>query len=390
MRDIVIGSQEVRIIVRLEIRTVVDSGGVHELILIRVDDIDRMIAVHGIDDLIYGILLERIVMVREENELSLRHPDRLIGIAGDSGIDRKLLIPDPRIALILLRYDPSGLRRSTAVRQTDLNIPVGLAEQAFHKLIKKTLRRIEERDHDTDERHIGKFSSALTLELFLTDHVVMEPVVVAGAVHRVDRMRVLLKVCLALLLFEKDLHFLCDISELILEFKKDRLMADILQMNADRKARAHFFRQAQLVIDVRAGIPVLLDRKNTAPVTYHERRHDALHIERPSADDDVTSPVSEMVDVADHLRLRLCKEGAELREGISLPGLHLRLAVDKHRLIRSQPGSHLRPFDRGLSGIHIPLMESIEILFQLFVFFLIIFFEIHPFLSTFLTFSVAL
>ena len=218
----------------------------------------------------------------------------------------------------------------------------------------------------------------------------MEPVVVAGAVHRVDRMRVLLKVCLALLLFEKDLHFLCDVSELILEFKKDRLMADILQMNADRKARAHFFRQAQLIIDVGAGIPVLLDRKNTAPVTYHERRHDALHIERPSADDDIASPVSKMVDVADHLRLRLCKERAELREGISLPGLHLRLAVDKHRLIRSQPGSHLRPFDRGLSGIHIPLMESIEILFQLFVFFLIIFFEIHPFLSTFLTFSVAL
>ena len=87
MRDVVVGAKQVRVVVRLEVRAVVDVGRIHELVLVRVDDVDLRIRIDRLHDLEAGVLLHRIVVVREHDPVAGSHLDGLICIAGDTRVD---------------------------------------------------------------------------------------------------------------------------------------------------------------------------------------------------------------------------------------------------------------------------------------------------------------
>ena len=129
-----------------------------------------------------------------------------------------------------------------------------MAEKPFHELIEKLLRRVEERDRDADKRILGKSHLPLLRKLRLRDTVLMEPVVVACAVHRVGRHRMLSDVGVSLLLVEDDFQLFGDVAELIFQLKGDDRVFDLVERQPDREPRIERGVDAQKVVDVRSRV----------------------------------------------------------------------------------------------------------------------------------------
>ena len=73
-------------------------------------------------------------MVGEHQKLTGGHPDRFVGILGNSGIDLKMLQLNPRIIAIKLLHKGRGALFRAAIRQTEFEIPVALRRDRLEKL----------------------------------------------------------------------------------------------------------------------------------------------------------------------------------------------------------------------------------------------------------------
>ena len=73
-------------------------------------------------------------MVGEHQKLAAGHPDRLVGVLGNSSIDFKMLQLNPRIIAIKLLHKGRGAFFRAAIRQTEFEIPVALRRDRLEKL----------------------------------------------------------------------------------------------------------------------------------------------------------------------------------------------------------------------------------------------------------------
>ena len=103
-------------------------------ILIRIDQIQAPVFVQCLYHLIEGIGFQEIVVVGEHQKLAAGHPDRLVGVLGNSSIDFKMLQLNPRIIAIKLLHKGRGAFFRAAIRQTEFEIPVALRRDRLEKL----------------------------------------------------------------------------------------------------------------------------------------------------------------------------------------------------------------------------------------------------------------
>ena len=366
--DIVVAAKQIRAVVRLEIRAVIDIFRQEHLVLIGIDDIDLRILVQRPNDLVAGILLKRIVMIGQHNEIACRHFDRSIGIAGNSLIFLEALIDDPRVISVFFADDLPRFIGCTAVGQTDFYIGVGLIDKCIHQFSEKLFPRIVERYCDTDLRFIREMVLSLTRQFRVRDPLIMEPVIVARVIHSISRLGILGEICLPLLLIKDDLYLTGNIAELINELDRDPVMLNFRQWRLDYIAGACVIGQFKRFVDIGSGVVLLRHRKNAAAVFQNDGRKHAVQIICPSSHDQMAFSVGHRIDIGQDPCFRLRKLRTKHLERITLAGMLHHLPISTHGLIGSECSCKIGLIDRAFSGGLILLRYFFRFTFLLFKF----------------------
>ena len=289
--NVVVAAKQIRTVVRLKVRTVVDILRQEHLVLIGVYDIDFRILVHRSDNLVAGIFLQRIVMVGQHNEITCRHFDRSIGIAGNSIVLFESLIDDPRIISVFFTDDLPRFIGRTAVRQADFYIGVGLVDQSIHQLREELLPCIVQRYRDTDLRLIREMVLTLAGQFRIRDSLIMEPVIVTGIIHSIGGLGILGEICLPLLLIKDNLYLPGNIAELIYELDRDPVVLYFRQRRLDDLAGTCVVSQFKRLIDVRSRVVLFRHRKYSAAIFQDDGWEDAVQVIRPASHHQMTFSV---------------------------------------------------------------------------------------------------
>ena len=134
MADIVNAPEEIRIEIRLHPGSKEPLSLLIAEILVSINEIQIPVFVQCLYHLIESIGFQKIVVVGEHQKFSGSHPDCLVGVLGNSGIDFKMLQLNPRIIAIKLLHKGRGAFFRAAIRQTEFEIPVALRRDRLEKL----------------------------------------------------------------------------------------------------------------------------------------------------------------------------------------------------------------------------------------------------------------
>ena len=170
MTDIIVGSQVVDRIIRLEMhgQHVVDAvTGKSRLVTVK---IIRPLDVYHLYIIIENLRVQDIVMIQQADVSSLRKRQAGIGISGNSQILFQPLIHDAGIGVCIFLYHLLyiGMFPVGSVRQTELPVGIGLLHHRLDHVAQKPLRRIVKRSQNADRHRICKNLSPLRFSFFRT------------------------------------------------------------------------------------------------------------------------------------------------------------------------------------------------------------------------------
>ena len=170
MTDIIVGSQVVDRIIRLEMhgQHVVDAvTGKSRLVTVK---IIRPLDVYHLYIIIEDLRMQDIIMIQQTDVSSLRKRQAGIGISGNSQILFQPLIHDAGIGVCIFLYHLLyiGMFPVGSVRQTELPVGIGLLHHRLDHVAQKTLRRIVKRSQNADRHRICKNLSPLRFSFFRT------------------------------------------------------------------------------------------------------------------------------------------------------------------------------------------------------------------------------
>lgn len=124
MADIVNAPKEIRIEIRLHPRSKEPLSLLIAEILVSINEIQIPVFVQCLYHLIESIGFQEIVVVGEHQKLAGGHPDRLVGVLGNSSIVFKMLQLNPRIIAIKLLHKGRGAFFRAPSARTESEIPV--------------------------------------------------------------------------------------------------------------------------------------------------------------------------------------------------------------------------------------------------------------------------
>ena len=163
--DIVDRAEQIRVKVRLKMR-VKKRTAVHvELVLVGVETVGLRLLHNGLGKGEEGLGRQNVVVVTEHHKIARRESERRIRIARNAAVLAEHRIADSRIVRRIVPEDSLRvLSGATAVRETDLELRIGLREQGVKERLQIYRRRLKERDYDREEgRRIVKDRFPLAL-----------------------------------------------------------------------------------------------------------------------------------------------------------------------------------------------------------------------------------
>ena len=184
MTDVVHRGQEIRVIVRLQVRLHVLVADA-DLVLVAVKEFRIRVFADRVRIFVERVRCKEVIVVGKCNEVALCRLKRLVGVLGNS-----------ELLLIFQNADPAvGSRKSVeerrkrgmftaAVRENKLPVRIGLGFDRIHQLGEIPLRGFIERDHNGEQRRRVEFVGALLCEHALRRQMLFDPVRIDHGFHR--------------------------------------------------------------------------------------------------------------------------------------------------------------------------------------------------------------
>ena len=177
MADIIVGTQQIKIEIRLEIWLITLGKITCHLVLICVNNLRPCFA-DPIRHFIEGIFRKQIIMVKQSNIIAVRQFHRCIRVVCDAQIFRKDLIFDTFIRKITVN-DPFCLCGiSTSVCNAQLPVRIGLCRHRFDHLPQENFRCFVNRNHNTDQRRILPDPFSLCFSLLIRQNIILTPLII--------------------------------------------------------------------------------------------------------------------------------------------------------------------------------------------------------------------
>ena len=168
MADIVDAREQVGVEIRLEMR-VEQRPAVHvKLVLVGVEHLAVRVLIHCRRHLKQRVLRQRIVMIRQNDEIALCHADGGVRVSGDAEIIAQVKKAETAVACGVLPHHPVhdfSLALRASVCHADLPVFVGLRQNGIHHLPQIFFWRPVSRYHDRQKRLIRQNRRTLARKL---------------------------------------------------------------------------------------------------------------------------------------------------------------------------------------------------------------------------------
>ena len=157
MAHIVIAAQHVDVEIGLEMREEEIIRTVRDLILIAVQHIRIRMLVHIFHITVQRIRLDHVIMVQHGDEIALSHLQRCICVSGNAQILIQIPYLYTRIdGLPVVQPLHDAAVQHIGIDDTELQIGIALLQHGANHIIQIRVRRIENRNQDTEFGHIVK------------------------------------------------------------------------------------------------------------------------------------------------------------------------------------------------------------------------------------------